>query len=145
MADFEEQIANRFKDDDERWSAATDAARRATDDANARIVAVFAEAGIPAEYRPELYLHWSFRGDNASAGRRAELRRVAASRRDARARTAKVEIDRVEAKPRADIASLSVVTSEAKDLLAQLPSAAQFMPRLSIEEEVRNLLKDGRS
>jgi predicted P-loop ATPase len=145
MADFEEQIANRFKDDDERWSAATDAARRATDEANARIAA-FAEAGIPAEYRPELHLiNWSFRGGNASAGRRAELRRVAASPRDAQARTAKVEIDRVEAKLRADIASLSVVTSEAKDLLAQLPSAAQFMPRLSIEEEVRNLLKDGRS
>jgi hypothetical protein len=145
LADFEEQIATLYKADDERWAAAKDVAVRATDEANARIEAVFEEAGIPADYRPRLNLYWSSRGANATTERRTELRRVAASRLDAQARTAKVEIDRVEARLRSDLAARSLVTGEAKDWLSQLPSAAQLMPRLSVEDEVRRLLNDGRS
>jgi hypothetical protein len=144
IADFEEQLAALYKADDERWAAATAAAERAVNEANARITTMFAENGIPEQYRPYLRLGWANRGENQTTARRGELRRVAASRLEAQARAAKVEIDRVEANLRSDLASCALETSEARAWLDRIPAPEQLLPRLDVEQEVQQLLGGGR-
>ncbi|HVE49565.1 MAG TPA: hypothetical protein VNG69_08120 [Casimicrobiaceae bacterium] len=55
----------------------TAAARKSIDEADAHIAERCRALGIPPEFRPTLSLCWFGRGENAVAGRRAELRRVA--------------------------------------------------------------------
>jgi hypothetical protein len=144
MADFEEQIATLYQADDQRWAQATATAEQAVAEANTRITAVFAECGIPERYRPTLRLVWWNRGENQTSERRTELRQVAASRLEAQARAAKVEIDRVEASLRSDLAARGLNTTEARTWLERIPTPEQLLPRLNVEDEVQRLLTDGR-
>jgi hypothetical protein len=143
LADFEDQIATKYRADDERWTDATAVAARAVEEANARIAAVFAEHGIPEHYRPAVRLSWYTRGENETTARRTELRRVASTRLEAQARAAKVEIDRVEASLRADLAARALSTPEATTWLERIPAPEQLLPRLDVEDEVQRLLQAG--
>jgi hypothetical protein len=143
LADFEEQIATRYQADDARWAEATATAERAVAEANAQIAAVFAANGIPSHYQPHIELWWTSRGENHTAGRRTELRRVAVTRLEAQARAAKLEIDRAEATLRTELAASGLQSGEARAWLDRIPAPEQLLPRLDVEEEVRRLLQDG--
>jgi hypothetical protein len=144
LADFEAQLAARYQVSDARWNEIANEAQRAVDAADAKIASVCTEFSVPPEFRPGLSLSWHGRGENAFAGRRAELRKVATSRLDAQAAAAKAEIDRREASLRADLAARGLVTLEAQEWLAQLPNVAeQLLPRLDLSqiEEARPIVE----
>src|SRR4051794_33258265 len=76
-ADFEAKMAAEYSFDQRSvWKAATEAAKRVVAEADKRVAEECVKLGIPAKFRPELAVHWYSRGENASAQRRAELRKV---------------------------------------------------------------------
>jgi hypothetical protein len=138
LADFEEQLATRFAFTDDRWSALTQAALCAVDEADTRIAIICEELGIPSEFRPALQLEWWDRGENATAKRRSELRRVAITRLDAMLRAAKVKVDQIEAELRIDLVARGLTTNLGREFLASVPGVTELMPHLelhAVEEE----------
>jgi hypothetical protein len=96
MAEFDTQSAQIYAfDDDAVWKAATLAAQAAVAAAQAEIAARCAELGIPPEFAPGISFGWHGRGENAVAGRRAELRRMAKSRVEAIELEAVTKIERL--------------------------------------------------
>jgi hypothetical protein len=133
VAEAEARLATIFKAQDARWAVALADARRKVDDANARIKAELTEAGVPDELHPGVGMYFYGRGENDTAARRAELRRVVATRADANARVAKDAVNRWEMEARTDLASRALESGEARAWLEQLPSVAQLMPPLDVE------------
>jgi hypothetical protein len=134
LADFEEQVAAIYKSNDDRWATITEAAQRAVAEADQAIAAACTEAGIRPEFRPRLELMWYGRGENAVAARRGELRKVASTRLDAAAKRAKTEIERAALSLRTDLATRALVTAEAQDWLARMPTLESLLPPLQLEE-----------
>lgn len=132
LADFEAQLAERYRHDDERWAAAGKAADEEIQKLNERIREVFDAAGVAEQYRPAAYLSWRNRGENADPARRAELRRSAVTRLDALARAAKTAIDAEEARLRGDLALRALDSEEAQRWIAALPTVEALMPSLDI-------------
>src|SRR5262245_2130391 len=86
LADFEQQLATRYRIDDPFWQDATAEAQAAVRAADEHIVRLFHEGGKPEAFRPGISLSWWDRGENAMAARRAELRKLATTRLDAMAK-----------------------------------------------------------
>ena len=85
MADFEAKLAAVYQpEDDPVWEKIHEAADKAVAEANARILEVCRELGIPKKFAPGIRAGWYGRGENASSERRAELRRVAKTEIEAR-------------------------------------------------------------
>jgi hypothetical protein len=142
-ADFEEQLASIFRfDDDAIWKAATEAANAAVDEADYRIAAGCNELGIPERFRPSLHLNWYNRGENASAKRRAELRKVAESRIEAAEKKARYDIDNWCVKTQAALIKDSLTSVQAVAFLEQMPTAEQLMPTLDARR-IASLLPGG--
>ena len=82
-ADVEEKLSARFKFEDAAWKDITAAAEKAVQEADAAIAALCRDRGVPEDFRPSLCLSWHGRGENASAARRAEMRKLAYAHIDA--------------------------------------------------------------
>jgi hypothetical protein len=144
LADFEAQMAAKYDFDDARWSEITATAATAIREGDRQIADICGEVGIPEEFRPRLALSWRDRGENAVAGRRAELRKVAATRLDALAKAAKVSIDRAELDACTDLAAGALQTDEARAWLERQPTIDQLMPPLDLAEmEARRRAGEG--
>ena len=83
LADLEVQLASAFANEDERFADVTHFAQQVLARANQEIQRRCEEMGIPERFRPGLVFHWNGRGENATAERRAELRRVGQAQADA--------------------------------------------------------------
>src|SRR5215831_6438087 len=94
VAQLEVDLASAYAAEDERFRDLTSFVSEVVARANTEIEARCEEMGIPQRFRPYLHLQWSGRGENATAQRRAELRRVAQTRADADAKAAQVELER---------------------------------------------------
>ena len=113
LADFENQLGAEYAfDSDEIWAEATRQAKAEAAKANARIAARAAALGIPKDFAPSLGLGWAARGRNASKERRAELRKMAATRIAAIEQAAIVQIELGSVEAQTGIAA-SGLTSEA--------------------------------
>jgi len=134
LAIVERQLAAQYPDDDPRWEEITTQAGEQVRKADAEIAQICREVGIPDSFRPRLGLNWYDRGENASLKRRAELRTVAQSELEARAKTAKAKVERTEVDLLTKIVQVGLASIEAKDFLAALPTAEQLMPTLLLEE-----------
>ena len=93
QADAEDLLAAAYTPSDDAWAEARLAADKAMAEFNERIRQITAAAGIPPEFAPLAMLQWYQRGENAAAERRSELRRVAQTRLDALAISARTAID----------------------------------------------------
>ena len=142
VADFEEQLARRYSfDEDEVWREAYQAANEAADEAQQKVVARCEELGIPAEFAPEIHRPWwRSRGENAVAGRRAELRRVAATRIAALEKAAKAAIERRSLDVQERLIVGGLASAEARGFLDSIPAVDSLMPPLRLAE-----LEAGRS
>jgi hypothetical protein len=133
-ADVEKQLATIYKKDDPRWSEIT----KMADDGIAEVLALLGkrleQLGIEKELGPTIVVGWSGRGENAFAGRRAELRKVAYSEIEANAKSAKVQIDRVEATLLEKIAARGLRTDDARQFLTSIPTIEAMMPALDVGE-----------
>lgn len=141
-ADGEAQLATIFEADDARWDESINVAQAAIDAANATIDQHCEEAGVPAAFRPVVGLGWNSRGENASASRRGELRRVLETRVAALEKQAFTEIERRSLEVQTSLLAGGLDSAEGRAFLETMPTAAALMPGLAVEEfpEVAQLL-----
>ncbi len=131
LADFEQQLASIYSyDDDETWRALRDSAAQVVEEADRQVAERCRELGIPEKFRPSLNLGWWDRGENASKGRRVELRRVASSRLDAMEKEAIAVIAAKSAEVQVAILSGGLETAQARAFLDSMPTAEALMPPL---------------
>lgn len=139
LANFEEQLATEYRADDEYWQDVTSAAAAAVEAANRELDVRLDDRGVPARFRPRLYVHWSSRGENASKERRAELRRVATTRLAALEREAKAAIERASLEVQTRLLAGGLDTDAARAFLEAMPTAEALMPPLRFDEVQRAL------
>jgi hypothetical protein len=134
VADVEQQLAAVYKSDDVRWRTISAAAQEAIATADRAIAARCRELGIPEQFRPGLCLSWHGRGENATAVRRAELRRVAVSRIAALEQRAREEIERCSLEVQTQLLKAGLETDEARAFLESMPTIDALMPPLPLAE-----------
>ena len=78
-------------------------------------------------------LRWYGRGENASASRRAELRKVAQSRIEAKRREAYARIEHRSAEVQTGLLTIGM-SAEAAALLDSMPAAEALLPHISVAE-----------
>ena len=133
-ADIEEQLSAIFSfDQDETWKAAAAAAEQAVEKARADVAARCMELGIPKRFAPDLAFHWYGRGENASASRRAELRKLGYARIDALIESAKAQIDKVSSEVQTQLLATGLTSEAAKAFLESMPSVESLMPHVDIK------------
>jgi hypothetical protein len=141
LAGFEAQLASEYSwDGEETWAEAHGIVDEAVADANARILDRCRELGIPPRFSPSIEHYWRNRGENASRERRAELRKVAASRIDAMTKGAQVQIDRAALEVQTYLVGEGLETEAAREFLESgLPTVETLMPALAVPEIERML------
>jgi hypothetical protein len=141
-ADFEMRLAAEFSyDKREVWTELMRSAKARVAELDRQLAADCLRHGIPDNFRPSINVFWSGRGENATAARRTELRRVMHSRLVALERTA---IDAIETGHRGfatQVLTAALSSDEARHLLTALPTAEQLMPRINYESIKRSLLE----
>jgi hypothetical protein len=133
-ADFEEQLAKQYDPLDARWRELYDKVEQAIEELNATIADECEQAGIPAKLGPQAYAGWASRGENYSASRRAELRKVAKTRIVAKAKAAKNEIERRSLEVQTELVSGGLLSDDAKVFLDAMPTAETLMLTLDLVE-----------
>jgi hypothetical protein len=135
LADFENQLGQIYHfDQDAVWKQAQSAAEAETEKANARIAVQCAKLGIPAQFAPELNVHWYSRGENATKDRRVELRKMAQTRIAAIEQAAIVQIGLATVEAQTAIAANGMTSEAARLFFEKLPPVEALMPQLTYEE-----------
>jgi hypothetical protein len=140
-ADFQAQLARIYSfDENEVWRAATKAAVEVTRQCNEQVVAECAKLGIPRWAQPELITpHWYGRGENAVAQRRAELTKVASSKIDQHLKATIHAIQRGSVEIQTKLVAEGLTSADAKAFLESMPTPAQLMPVVTVEEIQKQL------
>ena len=140
-ADFEAQLARVYSfDEDEVWKAATTAAKECTRECADRIAAECDKLGIPRWARPELSVpYWSSRGENAVSRRRTELTKVAHARIDQHLKETIHAIQRASVEIQTQLVAEGLTSAGAKAFLESIPTPAQLMPTVTVEEIQKQL------
>ena len=128
LADAEAKLARQFDREDALWKEAVQAAQEEVAHANAVIDQRCAEMGVPETFRPTLHSYFFPRGENASASRRAELRKVVRSQVEARVKEAKVEINREAERQLTQLAIGALTSDDARAYLEAMPGADELLP-----------------
>jgi hypothetical protein len=135
MAEFDAQLATIYPfDQDEVWAKSTREAEKVVEDANKLIAERCKELGIPEEFSPSLSFGWCGRGENEVAGRRAELRRMAASKIKAIEAETVTKIERMSLVAQTEVISNGLESAAAQEFLNRLPSLESLMPTLNATE-----------
>jgi len=145
LADFERKLAAiYYPEDHPAWKAARYAAKAAVEDTSNRIAEVCRDLGIPKAFAPNLSVGWYGRDENASAERRAELRRVAKAEIDVSVRKGQAAIVRASVEFQTRIVSAGLTSEAAHALLTELPKPEQLLPPIDLQslESIAGPLKD---
>ncbi|MGZ4526579.1 MAG: hypothetical protein ACXVX7_09020 [Mycobacterium sp.] len=135
LAEVEDQLTAEFHAHDALWAEAVTIAEEAAAKANAHIRAVCSDLGIPPKEAPQLGLGWCPRGPSyADRERRAELRKLAATRLAALTKTAKAAIHDRLLEVETELIVGELQSSDARKFLGAMPTADQLMPALRIED-----------
>lgn len=132
LADAEAQLAATYNFCDEDWRHITEAAQAAIRAADEQVAEICRQRGIPEQFRPHLYFWWQGRGENAVAGRRAELRKVARANIAAQGRTAKLLIEARESEVLTELLAGGLTSMAAQQYLESIPDPAKLMPPQTI-------------
>lgn len=135
LAQFEKQSATIFSyDDDVVWKKATEVAQKAADEAQKIIQKRCLELGIPKEFAPGVDFVWYGRGQNAVAGRRSELRRVARTRIDALVKKTLTKIEHLSLAAQTEVVANGLQSDAAKAFLEKMPTLDDLMPAIDVNE-----------
>lgn len=135
LAAFDAQSAQLYAfDDDEIWKKSTIEAEKIVTESNLKIKERCKELGIPPEFAPSLSFGWCERGQNAVAGRRAELRRMAKSRIDAIERETQTKIERLSLTAQTEVIANGLQSVAAREFLERMPSLESLMPQIDLKE-----------
>src|SRR5262249_21351176 len=116
------------------WAEVRAAAAATVNEADAKIAARCRELGIPEEWRPAIAMAWFGRGENASAERRAELRRVAKTRIEAQEKRALTRIEVESIYLQTKLIAGGLQSDAAHTFLESLPTAEALMPQLDLAQ-----------
>ena len=135
LAEVRDLMTREYQARDELWAEAVKIAEEAARKANDLIVARCLDLGIPADQAPSLGLSWQARRAGfEDKSRRAELWKVAQSRLTALTTAAKTSIDRASLETETALISSALESEDAQAFLAQMPSAAELMPSLGLDD-----------
>ena len=135
LAEFEQKLAAKYLPSDHpAWEELTATATKAVADADAQIAEVCRELGIPEKWRPGISASWYGRGENASAMRRAELRKVASTRLDAEGKKAKHAIEAKAVEMQSVLVAGALESSDAKAFLETMPTPESLMVPLQLPD-----------
>jgi hypothetical protein len=134
LADVEEQLSTIYKVDDAAWAEITAEANRTVALADQEIARICRERGVREEFRPGLRVIFYGRGENAAAGRRAELRKLAQARIAAAGRKAKTAIQAGSVDVLTKLYATGLESDQARAFLASIPTAEQLMPPVVVAE-----------
>jgi DNA primase len=139
LAKVEQQLAAKSDKYDDAWKELAVEVDEKIKQLDKQIVASCHDRGIPQQFRPQACLSWYGRGENASKERRAELRRMAQTTIEARAKTAKVQVDQKEAEVLGQIVLAGLTSEEAKRFITTMPTIEALMPQIELSELERRV------
>lgn len=136
LVDFDAQLEREFSFyENEIWSQAVEKANTAVAEASRIIADECRRLGIPEDFAPSLNLNWRHQGYyNGTKEARSKLRNVAVMQTQAAEKAAKVEIEKRSVDLQEKIMTGALESAEARDFMASIPSAAQLMPIITIEQ-----------
>lgn len=134
LADVESQLSAAYSFDDDAWADVTRAAQSAVAEADEQVAERCRQLGIPERFRPSLYVGWSGRGENATAARRGELRKLAQTHIAAAGKAAKAQIEARAVEVEGEIVAAGLTTEAARAFLRSIPEPAELMPTLALGE-----------
>jgi hypothetical protein len=146
LADIARQLSEIDQSDDALRKDITRDAGKAVRQAAEEMARICREWGVPEEFRPGLQLGRSGRGENASRGRRADLRKRAETQIAAEAAAVKTAVEARAAEVRTALLAGGLEAGDARSFLESLPSAEQPMAPAVIRAlpSARKLLPDAR-
>lgn len=134
IAEAEAALSRQFEEQDAAFADLMADAREYMAEVKAKLDARCEELGIPAGFRPGTELYWFSRGANADPKRRAELRKTIATRADALAKRAKLEIERQSVAVQEQLIEGTFASEESRELLAKIPAPEALMPAIELPE-----------
>jgi hypothetical protein len=141
IAEYEMKMAAEFSyDQREVWADLMHAAKARVSELDSLLAEDCRRLGIPQGFRPSISLGWHSRGENASAQRRSELRRVMATRLAAIEKAAIEEVEAGYRKIMTAVLSATLTSGQAAALLATMPSPEQLMPQIDYHSVKQSLL-----
>lgn len=132
---FEQELLAHYDyNRDEVWTEAVEAAKKAGQEAQAKIAARCEELGIPAAFAPSLSVSWHAQGPAAVQYEQADIRRAAYKRIEAQERAALADIDRAALDIQTNLVRAGLTSDAAVEFLSAMPSVADLMPAINIDE-----------
>ena len=133
-SDIQNDITAEHQANEELWAEAVTIANEAVEKANSHIRTQCSLLGIPPEHAPKVQMAWQSRSSEfADPKRRAELRKLAETRLDARRKRATAEIDRRVLDAEAELRSGTLESAEARAFAEGMPSADELLPPLTLD------------
>lgn len=133
-AQVEAELSAIHRADAEQWKEITAAAEKAVREAGRLIADICDQRGIRPAFRPALTLNWYGRGENASASRRAELRKLADTRIEADRKAGYQLVEAWAADKLTALVSGALTTAEARGFLELLPTPESLLPPVRVAE-----------
>lgn len=142
LAEFEMRLASEFSyDQREAWADLMASAKAHVAALDRQLAEDCRRLGIPESFRQGIAVHWYGRGENASKQRRAELRRVAVTRLAALEATAIARIEDGYRRFQTSVLTAAIGSDDARQLLADLPTAEQLLPAVDYQSVTKALLE----
>jgi hypothetical protein len=142
-ADFEAQLSRIYSfDEDTVWQAAYKAVNEVARQANEQVAARCQPLGIPRWAQPEILPpQWYGRGENATRQRRGELTKVAHAKIDQHLKETIHAIQRASVDVQTQLLAGGLTSADAKAFLESIPTPAQLMPLVTVEDIQNQLLQ----
>jgi hypothetical protein len=140
-ADFQAHLARVYHwDENQVWQAAIKAAKQFSRECGERIATECDRLGIPHWAQPHISEpYWFERSQNAVAQRRAELTKVANAKIDQLLKEAKHQIEANTVEFQTRLLAEGLTSDDAKRFLEGMPTPAQLLPTVSVEEVQKQL------
>lgn len=139
VADAEQQISERYTDQDQAWANAAHLAHEVVMEANRRVNDIYREH-VGDTHLESLYIGARF--PVQPNRRRSELRSVAVSKIRAQVKAAQLLLDRQEADLLRTLGVGALETEEAHAFLAGIPTVGQLVPAARLAELEASLSED---
>lgn len=131
LAEFDTQLGAIYLfDQDEVWEESFKSAEKVVNEANAAIAERCGELGIPKEFAPRILFDWYGRGQNAVAGRRAELSKVARSKIAVIEKEAIAKIERLSLEAQTEVIAHGMESEASRRFFENMPNIDDLMPSL---------------
>ena len=128
-------MTTEFEARDALWAKFVEVGKEVVDKANAEIRAICADMGIPPKFAPGLSVSWMARSPEFGLKtRRDELQKLAQARLAARTKDIKAEINAQATDREVQLIAGSLTSAEAHAQLASMPSVADLMPEVTLED-----------